>query len=47
MLMANINGKELGDEFHSSQVLNGNYQCTGSGGLLCRTCATGLLPSGL
>jgi hypothetical protein len=47
MLMANINGKELGDEFHSSQVLNRNYQCTGFGRLLRSASPAGLLPSGL
>lgn len=47
MLLANINGKELGDEFHSSQVLNRNYLCTGSRRLLCTGSDAGRLPSGV
>lgn len=47
MLLTNINGKELGDEFHSSQVLNRNYMCTGPRRLLCTGSDAGRLPSGL
>ncbi|WP_299591509.1 hypothetical protein [uncultured Microbulbifer sp.] len=47
MLLTNINGKELGDEFHSSQVLNRNYLCTGPRRLLCTGSNAGRLPSGV
>jgi len=47
MLLTNINGKELGDEFHSSQVLNRNYLCTGPRRLLCTGSDAGRLPSGV
>ena len=47
MLLTDINGKELGDEFHSSKVLNRNYLCTGPRRLLCTGSDAGRLPSGL